>query len=57
MSEIFSVGRNFTVKIDEFRVSSCVFEQGIAFKNVGRILHLLLLKFRNDKSINKKKIV
>ena len=47
MSEVFNFEQEFTVqlKINEFRVSFCVFEQDIAFRTVGRILHLLLLKF------------
>ena len=56
MSEVFRFEREFTVylKINEFRASFCVFEQDIAFRNVGRIVHLLLLKFRHIKSIKKK---
>ena len=35
--------------------SFCCFDQDIAFRNVGRISHLLLLKFRHIESINKKR--
>ena len=44
-----------TYKNNELRASFWVFEQEIAFRNRKRVLHLLLLKFRHNKSIRRKK--